>query len=237
MLYSSNRIGSGQMPKTLDQVQQFLDAKGVRCEQKAIPNGVSFRCEGGEIFNRYDNGSINEQGKTTELTKAFREWKSADDAAWMEASKTIFIVYGHDARALDDLELAIRRMGLKPIILAKLPSAGDTIIEKLEQYVKEYGKIAYACVLATADDEGHKKNEPSNKKLRARQNVVLELGMVLSRLGRKRVVILLQEGVEKPSDIDGLIYVSFKEGISEARSKLYQEFSVAGLDPKVDGLS
>lgn len=36
----------------------------------------------------------------------------------------------------------------------------------------------------TSIDEGYKRNHPDDKKLRARQNVVLELGMFLMKLGR-----------------------------------------------------
>ena len=81
----------------------------------------------------------------------------------------------------------------------QLPSEGQTIIEKLEKYT---GQVGYAIVLATPDDEGHRANRPDEKAYRVRQNVVLELGMVLSLLGRERVAILLKEShsMEKPSE-------------------------------------
>jgi predicted nucleotide-binding protein len=37
----------------------------------------------------------------------------------------------------------------------------------------------------------------------------LELGFFLAALGRSRVVALYEEGVELPSDIGGVLYVSF----------------------------
>ena len=43
------------------------------------------------------------------------------------------------------------------------------------------------------------------KHLRARQNVILELGMLLVRLGRKRVAILHKGSLELPSDITGRV--------------------------------
>ena len=42
--------------------------------------------------------------------------------------------------ARDNLELLLRRFGLNPIILQRLPAAGDTIIEKLEQYIGKGGE-------------------------------------------------------------------------------------------------
>ena len=98
-------------------------------------------------------------------------------------------------------------MGLDPIILQNLPAAGDTIIEKLERYLGERGDVGFACVLLTPDDEGYPAGQSELRKYRARQNVILELGMVLGRLGRRCVAILHKESVELPSDIAGLIYI------------------------------
>ena len=53
-------------------------------------------------------------------------------------------------------------------------------------------------MLLTPDDEGHRMGHPGEKKPRARQNVVLELGMFLSTLGRKHVAILHKGDVELP---------------------------------------
>ena len=106
---------------------------------------------------------------------------------------------------------------MEPIVLQNLPAAGDTVIEKLERYLGEHGNVGYACVLFTPDDEGYKAGIPTEKKYRARQNVVLELGIVPARLGRRRVAILHMESGELPSDIAGLIYIPFKERVDEAK--------------------
>ena len=72
------------------------------------------------------------------------------------------------------------------------------------------GAHSSGCILLTPDDEGHKAGKQEEKKYRARQNVVLELGMVLARVGRKRVAILYKESVELPSDMRGLLYIPFQ---------------------------
>ena len=41
---------------------------------------------------------------------------------------------------------------------------------------------------------------------RARQNVVLETGYFWGKLGRDRMVILADKGVELPSDMQGVVY-------------------------------
>jgi predicted nucleotide-binding protein len=121
----------------------------------------------------------------------------------------------------------LRRWGLEPLILDQLPSEGQTIIEKLESYTSE---VNFAVVLATPDDQGHRADRPDERTYRARQNVVLELGMLLSKLGRKKVAILLkdQENMERPSDIQGLIYIPFKDSLKDAGLMLAKEMCAQG---------
>ena len=123
----------------------------------------------------------------------------------------------------------LRRWGLDPIILDQLPSEGATLIEKLENY---YPNVGFAVVLATPDDIGYPKGKEDQKAFRACQNVVLELGMLLARLGRNKVAILLkdQETMERPSDIQGLIYIPFKTDIArEAGLLLAKEMTAQGF--------
>jgi predicted nucleotide-binding protein len=115
-----------------------------------------------------------------------------------------------------------------PLILDQLPSEGQTIIEKLVKYT---GAAEFGVVLATPDDIGYRASHPDEQAFRARQNVVLELGMLLSKLGRSRVAILLQqqENMERPSDIQGLIYIPFKDSLEkDARLLLAKEMVAAG---------
>lgn len=122
----------------------------------------------------------------------------------------------------------LRRWDLDPIILDQQASGGQTIIEKLEEYSADVG---YAIVLATPDDEGKAVNEESYK-FRVRQNVVLELGMFLAKLGRNKVAILLKEdkNFEKPSDIQGLIYIPFQNKVDEVAINLIRELSRQGIN-------
>ncbi len=121
----------------------------------------------------------------------------------------------------------LRRWGLAPLVRDELPSDGQKLIEKLEKYSVD---VRFAVVLATPDDEGHRADHPDEKQDRTRQNVVLELGMMLARLGRNRVAILLTnpEKIERPSDIQGLIYSPFKDSVDDAKTKLAKEMNAQG---------
>ncbi len=74
---------------------------------------------------------------------------------------------------------------------------------------------------------------PDSQKYRARQNVFLELGLVLSSLGRSRVAILNKQSVALPSDIAGLIYIPFQERVDEVKAALFKELQAAGTSPRL----
>jgi predicted nucleotide-binding protein len=92
--------------------------------------------------------------------------------------------------------------------------------------------VRFAVVLATPDDEGHVRGKPDEKKYRARQNVVLELGLLLSKRGRSKVAILMkdQEHMERPSDIQGLIYLPFIDSVEDVKVQLAKEMDKQGLE-------
>ena len=210
----------------------------IRSEER-LPNetGTQLRLENGAIVNVFDNGNHSVQGQNTQPVREL-----LDNAVPVQAStfptgagNKIFVVYGHDQDAKVQLETLLRRWNLEPLFLDQLPSEGQTIIEKLEKYTEQ---VDYAIVLATPDDEGHRAGHADEKAYRVRQNVVLELGMVLSRLGRRRVAILLKEShsMEKPSDIQGLLYIPVKDRIEEARLQLSKELDAAGYHIPVSAI-
>lgn len=117
-------------------------------------------------------------------------------------SKNVFIVHGHDTQLRTEVEMLMTQVGFNPIVLFKEADKGRTIIEKLEG---ESSDVAFCIVLYTACDKGCAK-DADDLKPRARQNVVFEHGMMFAKLGRERVVALLEDGVEMPGDLGGVIY-------------------------------
>ena len=115
----------------------------------------------------------------------------------------VFIVHGRDEEAKEKVARFVEKLGITATILHEQANKGQTIIEKFEVHAATAG---FAIVLLTPDDVAAPKG--TNKiKPRARQNVILELGYFMGRLGRKRVCVLHKEKVELPSDIHGIVYV------------------------------
>lgn len=141
----------------------------------------------------------------------------------------IFIVHGHDTQALEQLELILRRLGLDPFILQNNDGGGNTIIEALEQQI--YAEAAFGIVLMTPDDYGYAKAEGDEAtRPRARQNVILEMGMVLASLGRDRMAILKKGALEHPSDVDGVLRLDFNDHVKEVATRLATRMKKAGIE-------
>jgi predicted nucleotide-binding protein len=136
-------------------------------------------------------------------------------------SRNVFLVHGRDDAVTESVARFLEKLDLHPIILHEQPNMGRTVIEKFEAHAD----VGFAVVLLTPDDVG---GLAADGKLapRARQNVILELGYFIGRLGRARVCALYVEGVELPSDIHGVLYVAYDAGW---RLKLAGEIRAAGI--------
>lgn len=199
-------------------------------ENKRSGNNLAtvLKLSNGCIINCYDSGKVVYQGKNTDEIKNIIE-HTVQTVYKEEKNRKVFVVYGHDLNARTQLEAMLRRWDIEPLIIDQLVSSGQTIIEKLEENTD---KVQFGIVLATPDDIGYSKGKEECKKYRVRQNVILELGMLLSKVGRAKVAILLSqaEEMEKPSDIDGLIYIPFTNNVEEAKVSLAKELQRNGYE-------
>ncbi|WP_229391420.1 TIR domain-containing protein [Methanosarcina sp. DH2] len=144
-------------------------------------------------------------------------------------SNQIFVVHGHDNEMKEAAARILERLGLEPIILHEQADRGATIFEKFEKHSKN---VSFAVVLLSPDDKGYKKDQdPHSASYRARQNVILELGYFIGRLGRENVFALLrqEENFEFPSDIFGRLYTPY-DSSGYWKNKLARELEAAGYD-------
>lgn len=138
------------------------------------------------------------------------------------SSPLAFIVHGHDTALRLDLKNYIQNtLGWQePVILAEKPSSGRTLIEKFEDHAE---KADYAFVLLSPDDL------MKDSEVRARQNVVFELGFFVGYFGRKsgRVLALRKGDVRFPGDLDGVVYIDVSAGIAAAGEEIRRELSTS----------
>lgn len=120
----------------------------------------------------------------------------------------IFISYGHNELLKLKLKEFIRdRLKREIIVLDELPNSGLTIVEKLE---KASSYCNCAIVLLTKDDELMEGG------MRARQNVIHEVGFFQGKYGRNKVILLCEKGVELFSNISGIMRIDFEATHFEA---------------------
>lgn len=145
-----------------------------------------------------------------------------------EAGGTVFVVHGRSDSPRLEVELLIHRATkLAPVVLAAQPNQGATIIEKLEAHLNP-SSSSFAVILMTGDDVGRLAEDGEVERPRARQNVVLELGFAMGVLGRRRVAILHEDGVELPSDIKGVAYYPL-DSAGAWKASLLGELRAAGI--------
>ncbi len=149
---------------------------------------------------------------------------NADDDM-VHKSNRVFVIHGHDGAARETVARFLQNLELQPIILHEQANKGRTIIEKFV----DHADVPFAVVLLTPDDVGKRNDEKFDLKPRARQNVILELGFFLGKLGRECVCPLVKGDVETPSDYDGVVYTELDDG-GGWRVRLVQELKVAGFD-------
>jgi len=145
-------------------------------------------------------------------------------SVWARPSARIFIVHGHDGALKYELKDFLQNtLGLgRPVILQDEPSSGRTVIEKFEEYA---GDANVAFVLLTPDDLVASAADSNDTRWRGRQNVILELGYFLGKLGRTggRVLLLHKGDLELPSDISGVVYISVDDGVLAAGETIRRE--------------
>ena len=226
-----------------EELMAKVAAAGVAGVWTSDENGKhSFRSKKGGILNFWPSkGTLQFQGKSgvrAELEAIFSgqmELAMPSGSAHAAPKKVpdrptkIFVVHGHDTTALEQLELVLRRLNLDPYILQNNDGQSKTIIEALEQQI--YREAAFGIVLLTPDDYGFSKAKGEDERQpRARQNVVLEMGMVFASLGRERMVILKKGALEIPSDIDGVLRLEFNDHVKEIAVKLATRMKAAGIE-------
>ncbi len=135
----------------------------------------------------------------------------------------IFIVHGRDDTMKLEIARFLERLGFEPIILHEQANRGATIIEK---FIAS-SEVAFAVVSLSADDVGGLA-ESHEMEPRARQNVILEWGYFIGKLGRQNVLALKKGDISLPTDVVGVAWEPF-DAHGGWKLKLAKELREAGL--------
>lgn len=152
--------------------------------------------------------------------EAARDKCQIPEVPHVQPSLVVFIGHGHSAHWRDLKDHLHEKHGYKVEAYETGARAGHSIRDILEEMVI---KSSFAVLVLTAEDE------QADGGLRARQNVIHETGLFQGRLGFPRAIMLLEEGVEEFSNIQGIQYIRFsrdniKETFGEVLATLRREF-------------
>jgi predicted nucleotide-binding protein len=126
-----------------------------------------------------------------------------DDTSAVQIETSIFIGHGGNQQWRELKEHLQDKHKLNVIAYETGARSGHAIRDILDDLVRE---ATFAILVMTAEDE------QADGSFRARQNVVHEAGLFQGALGFSRAIILLEEGVETFSNVDGIQYIPFKNG-------------------------
>lgn len=231
---------------SLDDLKALTARLGYDGDWSTIENGYQLRAANGARLNWFTkSGKLQCQGRadvktqleadlSAELSPSHAIAATFPATSVREAGQErlrVFVVHGHDVQAREQLELVLHRLDLDPFVLANSSGGGLTIIEALEAEMGPGpGRSRFGIVLMTPDDMGYAKADgPEEIQPRARQNVVLEMGMLISRLGRQNVVILKKGHLDVPSDAAGILYLGFNDHVKEIVPKLVDRLRSSGF--------
>jgi Predicted nucleotide-binding protein containing TIR-like domain len=139
----------------------------------------------------------------------------------------ILIVHGRGPRRYELAEF-LRSLGMESTRLEQQRDAGQVVIEKFEAIAPT---VERAIVIVEPDDVGRLRTPNSADQLRARQNVVFELGWLMGHFGRKSGRIIVIEDVSKGeidwlSDLSGLLRIRVESSIEGVGEQLRRELSL-----------
>jgi Na+/proline symporter len=136
---------------------------------------------------------------------------------------TVFIIHGHDEEARRQVAGYVKQLGLPAVLMQEEANNGREVLEKFEQC----SGVGYAIAILTPDDEAAAQG--GQPKGRARQNVVLEIGYFLAKLGRRKVLLITRGEIELPSDLGGMGPLAINFDKDNWRQKLLNELLAAGI--------
>ncbi len=155
----------------------------------------------------------------------FEKLKPSSTAATRTSARAkrqkVFIGHGR-SRLWARLQVFIKdELGVETVSYETESRVGESIVPILEKMLDQ---STFAVLVLTAEDQ----TEEGDR--RARQNVIHEAGLFQGRLGFDKAILLVQQGLEGFTNIDGLQYIPFSdENIEETFYQLQRTMKQKGI--------
>jgi len=214
-------------PLSTFDVAQHLSPKGqimtrdtvVLGQGTQVPPHISFIAEVKAI--RHAFAICHAAGEIATKAASHLERKARRSKAAERVGTNVFVGHGRSRVWRDLKDFLQDRLKLPWDEFNRVPVAGVTNIARLSEMLDA---AAIAFLVMTAEDE------MADGALQARMNVIHEAGLFQGRLGFSRAVVMLEEGCEEFSNIEGLGQIRFPRGnISAAFEEVRRVLEREGL--------
>jgi len=214
-------------PLSTFDVAQHLSPKGqimtrdtiVLGQGTQVPPHIGFIAEVKAI--RHVFAICHAAGEIATKAASHLERKARRSKAAERVGTNVFIGHGRSRVWRDLKDFLQDRLKLPWDEFNRVPVAGATNIARLSEMLDA---AAIAFLVMTAEDE------MADGALQARMNVIHEAGLFQGRLGFSRAVVMLEEGCEEFSNIEGLGHIRFPRGnISAAFEEVRRVLEREGL--------
>lgn len=147
----------------------------------------------GKLTSDIESGGRNENGNILKVSTFNNQPAKA------------FISHGKESIALEKTERFIRALGMEPLIVKNEASQGKAVLDKVTFYLSQSDCV---IILATGDNQ-------IDGKLHPRENISHEVGLAQTNHSG-RIIYLLEEGTEFPSNYNSKVWERFNKNNMEA---------------------
>ena len=162
------------------------------------------------VWYQYESGQIvkvDSPDSHSEVVKPVEELpnntQQAVDNSPINNQTKYFIGHGRSPVWRELKDFLENRLGLPYEEFNRIPQAGKFTSDRLKEMLES---CCMAFLIMTGED-AH-----ADGTLHARSNVIHEIGLFQAQLGYERAIILLEDGCEKFSNIDGVTHIPFPKG-------------------------
>lgn len=149
---------------------------------------------------------------------------SLKNSKGLQLNKRVFVVHGNNDKLKFSVTQFLQKLQLSSVVLNEHPNSGLAFVENIEKHAND---CYFAIVLLTGDEVGGERGAPeSDLTIRARQDVILELGYFIGYLKRGHVAVIYEPGVDIPKEYGGILFLSADD---EWQTKLAKEMKKSGL--------
>lgn len=157
------------------------------------------------------------------VTATLTRWRTSSTATQATPGDKVFIGHGRSPLWRELKDFLADRLGLPWEEFNRVPVAGVSNKERLSAMLDA---SCFALLILTAEEQR------ADGAFQPRQNVGHEAGLFQGRLGFRRAIILLEEGCEEFSNVEGLGQIRFPKGkispcFEDVRAVLEREEIVA----------